>query len=208
MRPPDSMTVHPAPELLALYSNRDVPLLTGWRLKSHISRCAECEHQFLLFRSATAELKREAAAETLTAFEAVADWSRIEREMLGNIGVGVAAARCIQKVGHKKTWLMRAAIAAGMTAVFAGGWATHIPGNEGRRLLSSLRGIVSREHVPSPESVVQTTSEGIAVRSQGVTLTILHPRTAVVSLSGNSSLEARYVDENTGQLTITNVYGQ
>jgi hypothetical protein len=57
-------------------------------------------------------------------------------------------------------------------------------------------------------SVVSTTPEGIAVRAQGATLTILHPPSAIVTLAGSSSLGARFVDEQTGQVTITNVYGQ
>jgi hypothetical protein len=57
-------------------------------------------------------------------------------------------------------------------------------------------------------TVLRSTPEGIAVRTQGATLTILHPRSAVVSLSGSSAVAARYVDEDTGQVTIANVYGQ
>ena len=50
--------------------------------------------------AARAELNRESSDETLTGFEAIADWRSLEREMLGNIAVGVAAARCIDKVGR------------------------------------------------------------------------------------------------------------
>jgi hypothetical protein len=55
---------------------------------------------------------------------------------------------------------------------------------------------------------LKTTPDGIAVRAQGATLTILHPASAVVSVSGPSSMSARYVDEETGQVTITKVYAQ
>jgi hypothetical protein len=56
--------------------------------------------------------------------------------------------------------------------------------------------------------VLRSTPGGIVVRSQGGTLTILHPNSAVVSLSGTAGVSARYIDEETGQVTITKVYGQ
>ncbi|MDQ2713094.1 MAG: hypothetical protein M3Y24_12855 [Acidobacteriota bacterium] len=199
---------HPRPEVLALFARRDLPLLSHLRVRSHVRQCQVCERQTLLINSAVGELKREAAAETLTAFEAIADWKALEREMLGNIVVGVSAARCIEKVLGKPKWLTRGLVAAGLSALFVGGWLTHIPPAETRHLVSSLSRFVGFERLPGPANIVQTTANGIAVRSQGVTLTILHPPTARVSLSGNSSVQARYIDEDTGQLTITNVYGQ
>jgi hypothetical protein len=199
---------HPAVEVLALYSRGDLPLLARMRVKAHLLECAACEHQVALFISSLRELKREAANETLTAFEAIADWNTLEREMLGNIVVGVAAARCVEKVGRKRVWAPRLAIGAGLTVLFVAGWITHIPSEQTNHLAATLSHFVGLHQPAKPMNYVQATPSGIAVRSQGVTLTILHPPGAIVSLSGNSSVEARYVDEDTGQLTITNVYGQ
>jgi hypothetical protein len=199
---------HPSSELLALYSRRDLPLLTCWRLKHHLRNCSDCEHQVALFASAHAELNREANDQTLTGFEAIADWPRLEREMLGNIGVGLAAARCIDKVGRKRAWLGRLSIAAAALALFVIGWMTHIPSQDTRHLAFSLRRFVGLERPAFSGTVVQSTPDGISVRTQQATLTILHPASAVVSVSGSSAMAARYVDENTGQVTITNVYGQ
>lgn len=199
---------HPAPELLALYTRGDLPLVTRLRLRSHLQECHECEQLVAVFVSATAELKREASTETLTAFEAIADWHSLEREMLGNIVVGVAAARCIEKVGRQRTWLPRVALTAGLAALFVAGWATHIPHEQTSQVLASVARYLGGRRISPLGNIVRTTPTGIAVRSAGVTLTILHPPTALVSMSGSSSVEARYVDQDTGQLTITNVYGQ
>ena len=199
---------HPAPEILALLSRGDLSPITRLRVNWHVAHCSPCKEQVSHFRGAREELKREAASETLTAFEAIANWHQLEREMLGNIVVGVSAARCIDNVGRKNTWLPRLAVVVGLVALFAAGWITHIPGEQSRHLTSSLSRMIGLEKTPVPSNYVRATSSGIAVRSQGVTLTILHPPSAVISLSGNSSVEARYVDEDTGQLTITNVYGQ
>jgi hypothetical protein len=194
-------------ESLALYARRDLALRERLRVRWHVARCCDCEQQVLLFESATGELKRQSQAETLTAFEAVADWNRLENEMLGNITVGLAAARCIQKVGRKRAWVWRAAFAGGLAGLFAAGWVTHVPSESTDRLLHALFG-ARRGLQADASSVVRTKTEGIAVGSNGVELTILHPRTAVVSLSGNTGLTARYIDEDSGQVTVTNVYGQ
>jgi hypothetical protein len=199
---------HPSTEVLALYSRGDLPALPRLRLKAHLLECADCEHQIALFAACLSELKREAASQTLTAFEAIADWKVLEREMMGNIDVGVAAARCIDKVGRKHAWFSRLAFGAGLSVLFVAGWITHIPSEQTHHMAASLSRIVGLRPKPGPINMVQATPNVIAVRSQGVTLSILHPPTAVVSLSGNSSMEARYVDEESGQLTIASVYGQ
>lgn len=203
-----SKGLHPSLHTLALYSTGDLHLLTRLQAAYHVARCADCEQQVFLFRSATAELKREARAEALTGFEAVADWSRLEREMLGNIGVGIAAGRCIDKVGRRRVLLSRGAFVAGLMLLFAAGWITHIPREQTDHLAASLQRFVGMERPHIAATVLRTTPEGIAVRAQGATLTIMHPASAVVSLSGASAVSARYVDEETGQVTITKVYGQ
>ncbi len=200
---------HPALTDLALFSSGDLPRGARWRISRHVKHCPECERSLSLFHSAKTELQHEAQTETLTGFEAIADWTRLEREMLGNIAVGLSAARCIEKIGHKRTILYRVAFALGLTGLFIGGWMTHIPREETNHLVSSLRRLVTLDRPQPPVgTVLRTTTDGIAVRAQGATLTILHPPSAVVSLSGPSAVSARYIDDDTGQVTITKVYGQ
>jgi hypothetical protein len=199
---------HPSIENLALYSAGDLPLVAGWRVRYHVAHCVECERQVLLFRATAAELKREASAETLTGFEAIADWPSLEREMMGNIGVGVDAARCIEGVGKRRSLAVRFALIAALVLLFAAGWITHIPSEQTQHLFATLRSFTGFERPAPMGTVLRSTPEGIAVRTQGATLTMLHPHSAVVSFSGSSAVAARYVDEDTGQVTIANVYGQ
>lgn len=200
---------HPNAADLALFSHGDLPLKARWRVGRHIRRCPDCERQVLFFRSAQAELKHEASTETLTGFEAIADWPRLEREMTGNIGVGLAAARCIENVGRKRTIIYRIAFALALSGLFVAGWVTHIPREQTDHLFASLHRLVTLDRQPRPTgTILRTTADGIAVGAQGATLTILHPATAVVSLSGPSAVSARYVDDDTGEVTITKVYGQ
>ena len=204
----ETTDLHPSAPILALFSSGDLPWKEKWRLKRHVNRCEACELQVAEYRAAKAELKREAQAETLTAFEAIADWGVLEREMLGNIGVGVAAARAIDKVRRGRSLLMKSAIIAGMSALFVAGWITHVPREQTVHLAASLRQIIGWDRPQISGTQLKTTPDGIVVRTQGATLTIMHPRSAVVVASGPWSMSARYVDEDSGQVTITKVYAQ
>ncbi len=203
------MTAHPSAELLALYGSSDLPLLERWKIHRHLSRCEHCERQHSLFRATTLELKRLAGTETLTGFEAIADWSRLEREMEGNIVVGLDAARCIDKKrSPRRLWLKFSAV-AGMCVLFVLGWATHIPSEQSACIFTALRGAFGGRHANEYQGpILRSLPDGIVVGSPESSLTILHPATAVVSASGRAGVEARYVDDETGQVTITDVYGQ
>lgn len=200
--------LHPNLGTLALYSSGDLRWPARWKVGRHVDRCADCEHQVALFRSAKAELRREAKAETLTAFEAIADWTQLEREMLGNITVGVAAARCVDHVSHGHRLAWRSAFVAAMAALFVAGWVTHIPKDDIANLVARVERFAGLDRPPAVGPFLRSSPEGITVHTESATLTIMHPPSAVISLSGASAVSARYVDEETGQVTITKVYGQ
>jgi hypothetical protein len=201
-------TAHPALEILNLYAAGDLPFFLRLRTGKHVNECASCEQQVLSFRAAKTELRREAQAEILTGYEAIADWQFLENDMLGNIRVGVAASRCIEKVGRARRVTSRLVWGSGMAALFAAGWLSRIPPEDNQRIASALRHAVGLDKPQFSGTVVRSTPDGIAVRAQGATLTILHPQSAVISLSSPTSVTARYVDDDSGQVTITNVYGQ
>lgn len=203
--------VHPDTQQLALYSRRDLPWHKTWSVRRHLASCAACRGELSEVCSSTSVLRRHAAATTLSSSEAIADWAVLEREMLANIKVGLDAARCIGPARHASMPKIRMALGAcALFAFAAAGWWINIPREETDRLTASLRRIVGLTPVPEPGSVVQTSLVGISVRAQGATLTLLNPAATPVtfSLSGSSAVAASYVDDATGQVTITNVYGQ
>jgi hypothetical protein len=201
--------VHPGNEVLALYSRGDLSWRQRWSVRRHVQRCTKCGDQVEQFTSATAVLRQEAKEETLTGSEAIANWNALEREMVGNIKVGLDASRCIEKIGRSHSTGWRVAVATGLlSVVFTVGWIMNIPDAQRGHLEDSLRRIAGLYPPAVGGTVVRTTPQGIAVRSQGATLTLLNPSSATVSLSGASAVGARYIDDETGQITITNVYGQ
>ena len=201
---------HPSLQTLALYAGGDLPGFPAFRTRIHVRFCKPCQDEVTRFRLARAELKRTTEQELLANCEPITDWKRLEREMTGNITVGLAAARCIERVGRKRMRLLRRAVAAvALIALFVAGWLTHIPAEQNRHLLASLEQIFSGKKRPGfAGTVLETTPDGIAVRTPSASLTILHPPSATISLAGDSSLAASYIDEQTGEVTITNVYAQ
>jgi hypothetical protein len=201
---------HPSSEDLALLVGGEMPYVHRWQVQDHVHHCAKCEHELEQFQAAHAELRRLAEAEMLTGYEAIGEWVRLEREMAGNISVGVAAARAIGNVGRHRLHSWRvAALAGGLALVFAAGWLLNVPGDDTSRILGAFRTAWSGPQVAAG-IILQTTPHGVSVRSQGAMLTVLHPASANVtaSFTSNSSVAMRYVDDETGQVTITNVYGE
>ena len=204
-------SVHPDALLLALYSRKDLPWRKRWSISRHVAVCESCASHLDELRSATSLLRRDAASATLSSFEAIADWPALEREMLANVKVGLDAARCIGPGRRAGSHRLRIALAVcGLFLFSAVGWWMNVPREQTDHLAASLRRIAGMPPIPQPGSVVQTSPFGISVRAQGATLTLLNPAATpvTVSLSGSSAVAASYVDDETGQVTITNVYGQ
>jgi hypothetical protein len=196
---------HPSLPDLALLSAGDVSWVDRVRFNWHVARCAVCRSEVTEFQMASRNLKKRVLADPIPGFEQ--RWARLEREMTGNIAVGVAAARCIENVRHHRGWIRAGWLVTGLAVLFAIAWFTHIPAEQNARLFAAFRQATSRTpRIQGAE--LRTTSDGIAVRTQGATLTLMHPSSAVVALSGSSAMTARFVDEETGQVTITKVYAQ
>ncbi len=201
--------MHPDAGLLSLYSSGDLPWSQRWRVRKHVARCEHCGHQVEQFKTVATLLRQEAKSETPAGFESIPNWSALEREMIGNIKVGVDAARCIDKVGLSRFSGWRVALSTGvLSIVLTVGWVMNVPSEQRVHLVDSLKRMTGQFPGYASGTLVQTTPHGIAVRSQGATLTLLSPSSATVSFSGASAVGARYIDDETGQVTITNVYGQ
>lgn len=201
---------HPAVSLLAQFAGDDLSWVQAFSMKRHLRACGGCAEYVDGIRSAGLELKREADLQTLTAFEAIADFPSLEREMSGNITVGLAAARCVEMVERHHPWRIASLVTAGLCILFAAGWWTHIPPEETRGLVGRIQQWAGNSGTfpQSAGTIMRSSPDGIAVRSQGLTLTMRHPRSAIVSVAGSGVMEARFVDDETGQVTISSVYGQ
>jgi hypothetical protein len=184
---------HPADFQLALFAGGDLGLLDRLRIKRHVRQCDYCRREVASFRSAGEQVRLE----TLE-LPAGVNWDRMAAEMSANIHVGLEAGACVAAPAIRPHRMGRraAAVMAGMTCMLmVAWWLNPLP----QRQPHALRAV---------EIEMRTTPLGIELTENGNTLTLLHgrgqQRPIIVSTPG--TLRARFVDTETGQVTINNVY--
>ncbi|MGH9672659.1 MAG: hypothetical protein ACRD44_05710 [Bryobacteraceae bacterium] len=181
---------HPGDIELALYAGGESGLLSRLRLARHLRACGACQAQVRAFRENKDWL--EGAARQLP--EDIA-WGRLAAEMRANIRLGLAAGECVAvpaEVPRSSGWRVAAALAS-VAVLLASGWLLHLP----KAVRVEPRGIL-----------LGANDQGIELRENGRSMTILHGSAPVVSVRVEGSLRARYVDGDTGQVTIHHVYAQ
>jgi anti-sigma factor RsiW len=186
---------HPNSSDVALFAGGELPLWKRWRVGRHLRQCPECRREVEAF-SKEREWFREAAGE----IPAEASWGRLAAEMKANIRVGLAAGECVGPVEpapQPQRWRVAAALAS-ITFVAIGGLWLHVPQP---RVASSYQ---------AGGIVLEATPVGIEVKQEDRALTLMHSGSGPVMLSVNvqGSIAARYVDDETGMVTINNVYVQ
>ncbi len=183
---------HPAQAELALAAGADLPLWERWRIRRHLRRCERCRVEMEKFRGARRELASEGAR-----LPGGLDWERLAAEMRANIQVGLEAGECVTLVrprGRKLGWRVAAALAS-LALVIVSGWLFHFPG--------------FRWHSVEPLTpAVTATSEGIEVQDANGSLVLRHQseEPVLLSVATDGAVTASYFDEETGMVTINNVY--
>lgn len=159
-------------------------------------------------------------------------WESLAAEMTANIHLGLEAGQCVTpkerripifkpKAGGRVVMAWRpAAIAAAITVLFVGAWWLNMPASDTRSLMRAFRSITStvspgrdaRARFFDDRSPVLEVSEtgSISVRENGSALGMSQgiARPVAVSVSVEGSASARYVDADTGQVTVASVYVQ
>lgn len=193
---------HPSIEKLALYGGGELPWWTRLTMRRHLSTCAQCQEEVALF-SDTAEAVREETNE----MPAGVQWDRLAAEMRANVRVGIAASDAISSYGspidrgsvHGMSWRMAALTTGVVLMLSIGYWLNAAKKNE---QIAAMR---------QPDPVMAEVSERGVVMSEGSKEMVLqgpkaNVRAAIVTVSTVGSAGARYVDEDTGQITVNNVY--
>jgi hypothetical protein len=200
-------TQHPFDTELALYAGGD---LRGWeRLKTafHVRGCERCQGNIQAFR-----LDQQRLQESVDEMPGGVNWDRLSSEMAANIRVGLAAGECVAPLMRESepagwNWKPAGAV-AGLVMVFGAAWWLNMPARD-TAFLSRAFGIsAGRPEDRGP--VLEASSEGIEFRENGSALGVstsdAQPVATSVSFGGSAS--ARYVDDDTGQVTIATVYVQ
>jgi len=205
------MTRHIVESDLALYISGDLALWHGLAVRMHMKGCERCRRRVEVYR-ADRERVREIAAE----MPEDVNWDRLGAEMTANIRVGLAAGECVAPRVRKPVplgWRPAAAM-AGLAVLLAGAWWLNMPATTTQSLGRAARALWQARGVGSPAEergmMVEATSSGIELRENGSILGVSQgaAQPVAISVSVQGSASARYVDKDTGQMTITSVYAQ
>jgi len=187
---------HPSESTLALYAGGDLGPFARWRTDRHLAGCDSCREDVAAFAG---------LRDALPALGDIPDalWDPLAPEMKANIRLGLAAGECVRSSDaprrHSLFSGVRAAVAvASIAAVLITAMVLEHPFP--RQQPGPRR---------APESVIlQTTRDGIEVGDGGQGLKLKHAgaQNVMYSVGAQGSMRARYVDPETGNVTINNVY--
>jgi len=206
---------HPDEGRLALLAGRDGGLWDRWTVGRHVRGCQTCRQTLESFLQLRLNLKPQ-----LDHLPSGVNWDRLAAEMRANIHVGLAAGECVGEAPSGAAawtawWKPAAAVAALLFIAVSSFW-MNIPRNEQHALGRNIARLWSHGAPHDLEQAVYLEADhnGIQIKENGAALTIMHPAvsasmsTPIVSVNMQGSLRARYIDDDTGQITITNVYAQ
>jgi len=182
---------HPDENILALHSSGDLGWFAGWRTERHLARCARCREEVSGFREMREALPEMAGLPDVP-------WNRIAAEMRANIRLGLAAGECVGQFAEDvpSPLFGKARAVLAVAAVFT--------------LL--VTGLVLERPSPSGatarEPVAMAIDNGIEMRAgdQGFGLMHAGARNVITTVSAEGTMGARYVDPQSGYVTMTKVY--
>lgn len=185
-------TDHPPETSLALYASGDAGLMERWRIQRHAGLCTDCRETIAKYSALRSEIAEAGTPEDVA-------WSKLAAEMRANIRLGLEAGECVNQPSRRRVFFgARTLAACGSLAVLlvAALW------------LERPAPRIAQKQDPD-QIVLESTSSGIQVTEGGQTLGLLHGRArSVDTFASGVAMRARYVDADTGNVTINNVYVQ
>lgn len=186
---------HPSEATLALHAGGDLGFFARCRTERHLGRCERCREEVAAF-AATREISTELGE--LPGIQ----WNRLAAEMKANIHLGLVAGECVRDTKTPVTAPSPLFAGARAVVAFASVLTLVVTG-------LVLEHPTPRAAVPVQEGVfVQTTVNGIQVRDGAEALSLLHARgtgDVTFTVGAQGSIRARYVDPDSGNVTINNV---
>jgi hypothetical protein len=177
---------HPAENDLALLAGGDAAWVRRFLMQRHVGACEDCRKKVADYRDL-----REAVAD----FELPEmNWNALAVEMRANIAVGLEAGACVGGAREPLHWNPRFAVAFACLLVLMGS----------NFFLRMHRTPV----VEAAGPVAQSTTSGIELRKGSHRLIFPNHEgsRADQTVSAQGEIRSRYVDGETGSVTITNVY--
>ncbi|MBL8233659.1 MAG: hypothetical protein JNL98_34500 [Bryobacterales bacterium] len=186
---------------LALFAGGELGFFSRRRVASHLKQCPDCQQAYERFLAARAEL-----LEGSSVLPAGLDWQRLSAEMTANIHLGLAAGEIVAvqpKPRQLTGWRPAMVLASALLVVLAAWWVN-------QPSAAMLEQAKKSAVIEIPQVFVESTAFGIELKDHGRMLQMRHPKNTDVatSVSLQGVVRARYVDSESGQVTINNVYVQ
>ncbi len=183
------MKQHMSEADLALYSGGDLGFFERFRVSRHLAKCDACRLDVEAYRL----IRRELAAQ-----EPEIDglnWAALSREMTANIHLGLEAGACIATPAVTRRRTPQLIFAAASLCLLAG---TGL-------FLKYERGVMMPSH---SGPVLASTTPGLELRAGDNSMVLLQRggQHANQTVGAQGEIQARYVDSETGSVTINNVY--
>ncbi len=190
--------MHPAEETLALYAGDELGVWARLRVAHHVRGCDRCGRLVEEFRST-----RELLAAGRGRVPAGVEWNRLGAEMSANIRLGLAAGRCVEQPDRERLHLpwRTPAVALPVLLLVVVGWIL--------QTVPPPAAMPAHHGTPAETAaVLEGGPGGIGIEQDGRGFSLMHPRAAqnILSPVGGDLIRARYVDAETGQVTISHVY--
>ncbi|HUI78443.1 MAG TPA: hypothetical protein VLY24_11010 [Bryobacteraceae bacterium] len=185
------MSRHPSEANLALLAGGELSRWRQWSVARHVAGCAECRREVAEFTGLREEVHVMAETPEVS-------WNSLAAEMRANIRLGLEAGECVtERPAVHGVFSLRAMVACGSLAMLlAVGFLIEQP---------APRTTESK----AAEAVLETNGSGIQVTEGSQSMMLLNASSRDVQYqAGGSTMGARYVNSDTGQVTINNVYVQ
>lgn len=216
---PDRQPAHIIETDLALYASGDLSLLRRLAVRLHVRSCERCRASVETYRANRNQVKAIAAE-----MPQGVNWDRLSAEMTANIRVGLAAGECVALPARNRrrasAGLRRplrinwrpAAITAGLVVLMSVAWLLNMPSGATAELGHAMSAIMHGHGAVADYDrgpVVVATPLGVELRENDSAFGGSQDSAPVaVSVSVQGSASARYINADTGQMTITSVYVQ
>lgn len=186
---------HPNQATLALHAGGDLGPFRRWLTARHLIRCATCREEVAGYGEMREMLPELAELPEIS-------WNRMAAEIKANVRLGLEAGECVREA---ELPLRRPASMAGWRAAVAFASVVVLVG--GCMVLERPAPIMAHRTGTSVES----TRDGIQLQAGDDRMLGLMnggAQRAVYTLDAQGSMGARYIDPETGSVTINTVYAQ
>jgi hypothetical protein len=185
------MAKHPSEANLALLAGGELSRWRQWNVARHVAGCERCQREVAEFSGLRERVHVMAEMPEVS-------WNSLATEMRANIRLGLEAGECVtERSAVHGAFSLRALVACGSLAMLL------------------VVGFLIEQPAPratkpkAAEAVLETSGSGIQVTEGSQSMMLLNASSRDVQYqAGGSAMGASYVNSDTGQVTINNVYVQ